>query len=54
MVKIIKPGKLRVAKCKYCECEFSYEKEDIHYLDPGDDSMYVTCPCCTKIVIVDG
>lgn len=53
MIKIIKPGKLKVAKCKYCECEFSYEKEDVHYTGQRDEYNYVTCPCCMKMVIVE-
>ena len=29
MIKIIKEGTRKIAKCPNCGCEFSYEEEDI-------------------------
>ena len=29
MIKIIKEGTRKIAKCPNCGCEFSYEREDI-------------------------
>ena len=29
MIKIIKEGTRKIAKCSVCGCEFSYEEEDI-------------------------
>lgn len=52
MINIIKPGKVHIAKCVHCECEFSFEKEDVMFgsqMDPGD---FVKCPCCQKLVNV--
>lgn len=46
MIKIIKPGKVMVQTCPKCNCEFSYEKEDIKYGDQRDPFKVVECPCC--------
>lgn len=48
MIKIIKPGKIMVAICPNCDCEFSYENEDIEWGDQRDPYKEVVCPCCTK------
>lgn len=46
MIKIIKPGKIKVAVCPRCECKFSYEREDVKYGDQRDYYEEVSCPCC--------
>lgn len=46
MIKIIKPGKLRVITCPRCECDFSFEDEDIARGDQRDYYEKVVCPCC--------
>lgn len=50
MIKIIKPGKIMVTKCPTCECEFSYEKEDIIWGDQRDPCKEVRCPCCKRTI----
>lgn len=45
MIKILKPGKMQVIKCPKCECEFSFEDEDIQW---GDQNKEVKCPCCNN------
>ena len=39
-----------VTTCPYCECVFSYEKEDIQYGDQRDPYKEVICPCCTQAI----
>ena len=40
MIKIIKDGqKDFIANCSICECEFSYQTEDIR-------GSCIACPCC--------
>ena len=46
MIKIIKPGKVQVVTCPTCECEFSFEDEDIEWEDQRDPYKEVVCPCC--------
>lgn len=46
MIRIIKPGKCRTVTCPECECEFSYENEDIQWGDQRDPYKEVQCPCC--------
>lgn len=46
MIKIIKPGKLRIVTCPRCKCEFSFEDEDIKYGNQRDYYEVVSCPCC--------
>ena len=46
MIKIIKPGKCHTVTCPECECEFSYENEDIQWGDQRDPYKEVACPCC--------
>lgn len=50
MIKIIKPGKIQVVTCPICECEFSFEEEDIEWGDQRDPYKIVRCPCCKEIV----
>ena len=53
MIKIIKEGARKIAKCPKCGCEFSYEEEDINML-PNDRrnsvTLYINCPQCRKAV----
>lgn len=66
MIKIIKEGTRKVAKCEYCGCEFSYEDEDIQHLEVGRYNewelvrgikhgykKYVVCPQCKKELVVE-
>ena len=46
MIKIIKPGKVRIQTCPKCACEFSFEDEDILWGDQRDPYKEVKCPCC--------
>ena len=46
MIKIIKPGKIRIITCPRCDCEFSFEDEDIVRGPQMDYCEEVTCPCC--------
>ena len=50
MIRIIKMGEIMVAKCPICECEFSYEEEDIKWGDQRDPYKEVICPCCNRRV----
>ncbi len=45
MIKIIKWGNYVI--CPKCNCEFTYEAEDVEY-GPSQLDYYkiVTCPCC--------
>ena len=40
MIKIIKEGTRKIAKCPNCGCEFSYEREDV-FIDP----VFTREPC---------
>ena len=51
MIKIIKEGTRKIAKCPNCGCEFSYEREDV-LRDPIRIENRVNCPQCNKLVIV--
>ena len=51
MIKIIKEGTRKIAKCQNCGCEFSYEREDV-LRDPIRIENRVNCPQCNKAVIV--
>ena len=66
MIKIIKEGTRKIAKCEYCGCEFSYEDEDIQHLEAGRYNewelvkgikhgykRYVICPQCKKDFVVE-
>ena len=50
MIKILKPGKVQVVTCPKCECEFSFEDEDIEWGDQRDPYKEVICPCCRNRV----
>lgn len=52
MIKIIKEGTRKAAKCEYCGCEFSYEDEDIQHVNHGY-KKYVVCPQCKKEFVVE-
>ena len=51
MIKIIKEGTIKIAKCQNCGCEFSYEKEDLR-LVPIWRKLIVNCPQCNKAVTI--
>lgn len=58
MIKIIKEGTRKIAKCPNCGCEFSYEEEDIEKDGLlANNSVFigktwVVCPqCCKEIVL---
>ena len=51
MIKIIKEGTRKIAKCQNCGCEFSYEREDV-LRDPILVGNYVKCPQCNEAVTV--
>lgn len=54
MIRVIKHGNkftAKIKKCPYCECEFTYEEEDIEErkIDIFGASFieeYITCPEC--------
>ena len=52
MIKIIKEGSRKIAKCPNCGCEFSYEEEDV-FRDPVfTKEKHVNCPQCSKAIKV--
>ena len=51
MIKIIKEGTRKIAKCPNCGCEFSYEREDL-FMDPIWKGQRVNCPQCNEAVTV--
>mgnify|MGYP005612104081 FL=1 len=51
MIKIIKEGTVKIAKCPNCGCEFSYEREDL-CMDPIWKKWIVNCPQCYKVIKV--
>lgn len=60
MIKVIVHGKVSKCTCKKCECQFSYEQEDIKVgkaynwvLNVRWNASYVVCPDCGKENIVD-
>ena len=53
MIKIIKEGTRKIAKCPNCECKFSYEEEDINMFPNArrnSVTLYINCPQCNKAV----
>ncbi len=46
MIKIVKWGNYVI--CPNCNCEFTYEPEDVEYgrQQWDDDYKIVRCPCC--------
>lgn len=52
MKKIIKSGTVGRAICAYCECEFTFEREDIIFGNQFDSDNTVTCPCCGKVIVI--
>lgn len=48
MIKIIKPGRVRAVTCPYCDCVFSFSKEDVRYGDQRDYYEEIDCPCCRE------
>ena len=59
MIKIIKEGTRKIAKCPNCGCEFSYEREDIEkYGLLANNSVligktWVVCPQCGKEIVLE-
>ena len=51
MIKIIKEGTRKIAKCQNCGCEFSYEEEDM-IRGPMWKEDSVNCPQCNKAIKV--
>ena len=51
MIKIIKEGTRKIAKCPNCGCEFSYEREDL-LRDPIWIENHVNCPQCNESIKV--
>lgn len=59
MIKIIKEGTRKIAKCPNCGCEFSYEEEDIE--KDGllvNNSVFIgktwaICPQCGKEIVLE-
>ena len=56
MIKIIKEGTRKIAKCPNCGCEFSYEREDINDMIPLirylSVAHYINCPQCNNDIIL--
>lgn len=48
MIKILKPGKIRTITCPRCDCQFSFENEDIKRGNQIEYFEEVICPCCHK------
>lgn len=48
MIKIIEPGKKRIAVCP--ECKFSYEESDVERGNQRDYYEMIICPCCKEAV----
>ena len=59
MIKIIKEGTRKIAKCPNCGCEFSYEEEDIEKDGIlANNSVFigktcVVCPQCDKEIVLE-
>ena len=59
MIKIIKEGTRKIAKCPNCGCEFSYEEEDIKkdgLLENNSvfiGKTWVVCPQCGKEIVLE-
>lgn len=59
MIKIIKEGTRKIAKCPNCGCEFSYEEEDIEKdgLLANNSVLigktWVVCPQCDKEIVLE-
>ena len=59
MVKIIKEGTRKIAKCSVCGCVFSYEEEDIEKdgLLANNSVLigktWVVCPQCGKEIVFE-
>lgn len=54
MIKIIKPGKIRIITCPRCECQFSFEDEDVKHGNQREYFKEVACPCCRKAIDLIG
>lgn len=58
MIKIIKEGTRKIAKCPNCGCEFSYEEEDIEkdgLLENNSvliGKTWVVCPQCNNDIVL--
>lgn len=54
MIKVIKHGRLRSARCSLCDCYFTYEKSDTLHIqtDVNESKRYVECPDCGERIEV--
>lgn len=54
MITVIKHGKRKFMYCNICNCEFTYEKEDITSMQSGINEWeyYVKCPDCGNKLMV--
>ena len=52
MIKIIKEGTKKIAKCPNCGCEFSYEEEDVLRDTVFTKEIHVNCPQCNEAIKV--
>ena len=54
MIKIIKEGTIKIAKCPNCGCEFSYEEEDINMVPHAGylSVNYIHCPQCNNDIVL--
>lgn len=55
MIKIITKGKIekRLVRCSNCECEFTFEREDIVYTDQRHEYESIKCPWCGKLLSLE-
>ena len=59
MIKIIKEGTRKIAKCPNCGCEFAYEEEDIEKdgllanKSVFIGKTWVVCPQCGKEIVLE-
>ena len=54
MIRIIKQGSKMSVECQECGCIFTYEKEDIDFIQIGHNEYryFLDCPCCRKEIEV--
>lgn len=53
MKRIIKPGNVAKTTCASCECEFTFEREDVIFGNQFDSDNLVECPCCGNLIVID-
>ena len=54
MIKVIKHGAYKKTKCSKCGCEFTYQSEDVKYVqtDYNEWSLFIECPDCEERIKV--